>query len=83
MGSQLSVLPPVEEIQQSKTDRPRWIFYSALDAKTTYELYHALQVRLLEHYKASSSLAEVLKARRDLIYRPSHFRYKKWMLMRC
>lgn len=47
MGLQLSVLPPVEEIQLSEIDRPRWIFYSALDAKTTYELYHALQVRLV------------------------------------
>ena len=45
---QLSILPPVEEIQLSEIDRPRWIFYSALDAKTTYELYHALQVRFPE-----------------------------------
>ena len=34
----------MEQIQTDEDDRPRWIFYSALDAKATHELYHALKV---------------------------------------
>ncbi len=42
---QLKVLAPVDELQGDPESRSKWIFYSALDAKTTHELYHALRVR--------------------------------------
>ena len=34
----------MEELQTDEATRARWIFYSALDAKATWELYHSLQV---------------------------------------
>jgi hypothetical protein len=34
----------MEELQMNEATRARWIFYSALDAKATWELYHSLQV---------------------------------------
>lgn len=34
----------MEELQMDEATRARWIFYSALDAKATWELYHSLQV---------------------------------------
>jgi hypothetical protein len=37
-------LPAMEELQTDEATRARWIFYSALDAKATWELYHSLQV---------------------------------------
>jgi hypothetical protein len=43
---QLKVLAPVDELQCDPESRSKWIFYSALDAKTTHELYNALRARL-------------------------------------
>jgi hypothetical protein len=40
-------LPAMEELQTDEATRARWIFYSALDAKATWELYHSLQVEYL------------------------------------
>ena len=37
----------MEELQTDEATRARWIFYSALDAKATWELYHSLQVESL------------------------------------
>jgi len=39
----LSTLPPMDEIQMDPESRFRWIFYSALDAKATWELFGALR----------------------------------------
>ena len=45
VAMQLKVLAPVDELQRDPESRSKWIFYSALDAKTTHELYYALRVR--------------------------------------
>ena len=36
----------MNELQRDPESRSKWIFYSALDAKTTHELYNALKARL-------------------------------------
>jgi len=41
---QVKELPPMEQLQTDEATRARWIFYSALDAKATWELYNALKV---------------------------------------
>lgn len=40
------ILPPVEELQCDPDTRWKWVKYSALDAKSTLELYKALRSRL-------------------------------------
>lgn len=41
---QVKELPSMEQLQTDEATRARWIFYSALDAKATWELYNALKV---------------------------------------
>lgn len=41
---QVKELPPMEQLQTDEATRARWIFYSALDAKATWELHTALKV---------------------------------------
>ena len=53
---QLKVLAPVDELQRDPESRPKWIFYSALDAKTTHELYNALQASPSEDRLRAMSL---------------------------
>jgi hypothetical protein len=43
---QLSVLPPVHELQQGEDTRWRWVLYSAYDAKSTWALYQRLKEEL-------------------------------------
>ena len=45
------IVPPVETIQLDKHLRPRWIYYSARDAKATYDLYHKLKSELEDRTK--------------------------------
>lgn len=49
---QLTVLPPVEELQTDPQTRAKWIDYSAYDAKATWQLAQALKKQL----KVSSAL---------------------------
>ena len=44
--AQLIVLPPVEELQRRPDTRWKWVNYSAYDAKSTLDLYHALRREL-------------------------------------
>ena len=43
---QLTVLPPVEELQTDPQTRAKWIDYSAYDAKATWQLAKALKKQL-------------------------------------
>lgn len=43
---QLTVLPPVEELQSDPQTRAKWIDYSAYDAKATWQLAQALKKQL-------------------------------------
>lgn len=52
---QLTVLPPVEELQTDPQTRAKWIDYSAYDAKATWQLAQALKKQL----KVSSVLTWV------------------------
>jgi hypothetical protein len=40
----LKTMAPVQELQLDPQQRPKWIKYSALDARATHELYCALKV---------------------------------------
>lgn len=40
------ILPPIEEIQEDKESRDRWIEYSALDAQATWFLRESLEAKL-------------------------------------
>ena len=75
---QLKVLAPVDELQCDPESRSKWIFYSALDAKTTHELYHALKarhhIRLLNEVVILRLLA--LVARTGLHLRPHVSQWK-------
>lgn len=44
---QLTVLPPVEELQTDPQTRAKWIDYSAYDAKATWQLAQALKKQLM------------------------------------
>ena len=44
---QLTVLPPVEELQNDPQTRAKWIDYSAYDAKATWQLAQALRKQLM------------------------------------
>ena len=46
-GVQLTVLPPVEELQTDPQTRVKWIDYSAYDAKATWQLAQALKKQLM------------------------------------
>lgn len=45
-AGKLTVVPPVDVLQEDPETRDRWIDYSAFDAKATWFLYQALKVRL-------------------------------------
>ena len=63
-GVQLTVLPPVEELQTDPQTRSKWIDYSAYDAKATWQLAQALKkqlmVRIAIFYPHSSTWLYVL-----------------------
>lgn len=40
----LTVMAPVHDLQIDPSKRAKWIYYSALDARATFELYQALKV---------------------------------------
>ena len=40
------ILPPIEEIQEDRESRDRWIEYSALDAQATWFLRESLEAKL-------------------------------------
>lgn len=42
----LTVVPPVDVLQEDPETRSQWIDYSAFDAKATWYLYQALKVRI-------------------------------------
>lgn len=46
-GVQLTILPPVEELQTDPQTRAKWIDYSAFDAKATWQLAQALKKQLM------------------------------------
>lgn len=48
---QLTILPPVEELQTDPETRAKWIDYSAYDAKATWQLAQALRKALMVSYK--------------------------------
>ena len=45
------IVPPIEVLQLDEELRPRWIYYSARDAKATYDLYHKLKSELEDPIK--------------------------------
>ncbi|KAJ7529979.1 hypothetical protein O6H91_15G073700 [Diphasiastrum complanatum] len=45
-NGKLKTLRPVEELQRSAEDRPKWIDYSASDAVSTWHLWKSLQTKL-------------------------------------
>lgn len=54
----LIVLPPVEELQTSHDTRWKWVYYSAFDAKSTWDLYNCLQKKLsTEHIEPDPAVA--------------------------
>lgn len=44
---QLTILPPVHELQRGADTRWRWVNYSAFDAKSTWDLYQRLRHELM------------------------------------
>ncbi len=44
---QLTILPPVHELQRDAATRWRWVNYSAFDAKSTWDLYQRLRHELM------------------------------------
>lgn len=44
---QLTILPPVHELQRDADTRWRWVNYSAFDAKSTWDLYQRLRHELM------------------------------------
>ena len=46
----LIILPPVEELQASPDTRWKWIYYSAFDAKATWDLYTVLRSKLMDEF---------------------------------
>ena len=53
---QLTILPPVEELQTDPETRAKWIDYSAYDAKATWQLAQALKKALFVCHNLSSAL---------------------------
>ena len=47
-AGKLTVLPPVHELQSGEDTRWQWVNYSAYDAKSTWDLYVALEEELKE-----------------------------------
>lgn len=61
---QLTILPPVEELQTDPSTRGKWIDYSAYDAKATWQLAQALRKQLmvghLHHFTSRLSTLKCL-----------------------
>lgn len=59
---QLTILPPVEELQTDPSTRGKWIDYSAYDAKATWQLAQALRKQLMvSHLHHFTSRLSTLK----------------------
>lgn len=57
---QLTILPPVEELQTDPATRAKWIDYSAYDAKATWQLAQALRKALLVSQASTTCFAVCL-----------------------